>query len=311
MLNEKGVPKIAILMCTYNGARYLTEQIDSLLQQVGCDWRLYVSDDGSTDETLSILKSYQDRLGTAKILIRQGPSRGYAINFLSLAADKSIRADYYAFCDQDDVWLPNKLEVAIDSLKQCAEARPALYCGRTRYTTNQLKPYGLSPCFAFPPCFRNALVQSIAGGNTMLFNQMSKVIVEKSGVRTIVSHDWWLYQLVSGCGGVVVYDPVPYILYRQHGDALIGENQKLLARAKRIVLLIRGRFKNWNSIHIQALTQCSQMLSSEAKLVLETFKTLRAGRLKDRVRLVEVAGLYRQTFAGTVSLYIAAIFNKV
>lgn len=104
-------PSVAILMGTFNGEKYLAEQLDFLEAQTVTNWRLYVSDDGSTDATLDIIHRYQSKWGTDKIQYRLGPQKGFAQNFLSLACDTSIKADYYAFCDQDDVWLPEKLRV--------------------------------------------------------------------------------------------------------------------------------------------------------------------------------------------------------
>jgi len=118
---------------------------------------------------LSILQSYQSQWG-ARLVIRQGPMIGFCANFLGMACDASIEADYYAFCDQDDVWLPEKLEAGIVALSlEHDSGLPLLYCGRTLYVTESLQPCGESEVFSFPKKFRNALVQSVAGGNTMVF----------------------------------------------------------------------------------------------------------------------------------------------
>ena len=99
-------PSVAILMATFNGEKFLAEQLDSLQIQTISNWRLYVSDDGSSDGTMDIIKRYQVLWGADKLQYRPGPQKGFAQNFLSLACDPDIKADYYAFCDQDDVWLP-------------------------------------------------------------------------------------------------------------------------------------------------------------------------------------------------------------
>ena len=96
-------PLVAILMGTMNGARFLPEQLDSLAAQTHQNWVLIASDDGSTDDTLGILKAYQAKWPTGKLIIKEGPKQGFCVNFLSMACDPSIQADYYAFCDQDDV----------------------------------------------------------------------------------------------------------------------------------------------------------------------------------------------------------------
>lgn len=303
---------IAILLCTYNGERFLYQQLDSLERQTHQNWIIFASDDGSNDQTLKVLLQYQTKWPAGKLTIRSGPQKGFCQNFLSLACDSQIRADYYAFCDQDDVWFPEKLEVALQNIiTNQSIAVPYLYCGRTQYVNEQLKPCGLSPLFVFPRTFRNALVQSIAGGNTMVFNQAVKSLIELAGSLEVVSHDWWIYQLVTGVEGEVFYDPVPQLLYRQHEYALVGGNNSFTARIERIWMLLQGRFQNWNTQNINALKQVNHLLVKNHQEILKMFETMRSAALKDRFRLMEVCGLYRQTRRGTFSLFLAAIINKI
>lgn len=305
-------PLVAILMGTKNGERFIAEQLDSLEAQTHQHWVLYVSDDGSTDRTISILKEYQVKWPAGKMIIRNGPQQGFCVNFLSLACDPKIQLDFYAFCDQDDVWLPNKLKVAIENILENQENNVTyLYCGRTIYVNEKLKQKGLSPLFVFPRTFRNALIQSIAGGNTMVFNQSTKSLLEKVGIVLHPSHDWWLYQLVSGVGGVVFYDRVPHVLYRQHRNAIIGGNQSLSARLDRIYMVFRGDFRSWSNQNIEILCNIKQLLTHGSRENLELFIKLRDASLRDRFRLLEVAGLYRQTWTGTISLLLAALFKRL
>ena len=107
----------AILLCTLNGARFLPAQLSSLGRQRFRNWRLFVSDDGSTDETLSIISNYQREKGGASVVVREGPRQGVVRNFLGLACDACISADYFAYSDQDDIWEPDKLSRAIEWLQ--------------------------------------------------------------------------------------------------------------------------------------------------------------------------------------------------
>lgn len=304
--------RVAILLCTYNGARFLAEQLDSLDSQTHRGWVLIVSDDGSSDQTLEILHQYQAKWPKGKMIIRNGPQRGFCQNFLSLACDAEIKADYFAFCDQDDVWLPEKIAVALQTIAANQNNNiPFLYCGRTTYVTEDLKPCGISPLFVFPPSFRNALVQSIAGGNTMVFNLAAKILIEKAGPLNVSSHDWWLYQLISGAEGDVFYDPVPYLLYRQHDGALVGGNNSFSAKIERVTMLWQGRFQNWNTQNIAALKGVRHLLVKNHQEILRLFEALRGARLRDRFRLMAICGLYRQTRRGTFSLFLAALFKKI
>ena len=315
ILDPETSPFVAILMGTMNGAQFLSEQLDSLAAQTHQNWFLIASDDGSTDDTVKILKVYQAKWPAGKLTIKEGPRQGFCVNFLSMACDSGIKADYYAFCDQDDVWLPNKLEVAVGNIAAHQVHRdvtlPYLYCGRTAYVASDLKPLGLSPLFILPPSFRNALIQSIAGGNTMVFNQRVKGMLERVGVVDVPSHDWWVYQLTSAADGLVYYSKTPQILYRQHSQAQIGGNSSILAKLKRFKMLLKGRFFHWTNQNLVALGRAKGEISKSNSDVLALFVALRDAKLKDRFRLIEVCGLYRQTWGGTISLVFAALLRKL
>src|SRR5262249_46946867 len=160
-----------ILLCTLNGERFLVEQLASLERQTFTNWRLVASDDGSNDHTKSILQAFKRSHETGKVEIIDGPQRGAPANFLFLACRQNPVSDYYAFCDQDDVWEADKLARAIAILEQAPPGVPALYGSRTSLIDESGEKFGLSPLFPKTPTFRCALVQSIAGGNTMVFNR--------------------------------------------------------------------------------------------------------------------------------------------
>ena len=305
-------PTLCILMGTYNGQAFLAEQLLSIENQSYKDWRLIISDDGSTDDTLAIAKTFQEKWGSERLEIREGPKQGFCKNFLSLACDPTIKADYYAFSDQDDVWMVDKLLIAqaYFNAENSAEL-PRVYCGRTQLVDQQLTMLGYSPLFALPRSFRNALVQSIAGGNTMVFNQGAKNLLEAAGLVHVISHDWWLYQLIKGAGGSVFYDPKPTLLYRQHNDALVGSNCSFRSKIDRLAYVLSGRFKNWNSINYQALLTVNDLLTKDNQDILYVFGKFRGAKFKDRIRLLEVCGLYRQTWQGTFSLWLATLINKI
>ena len=223
-----GAPKISdaqvvIFMCTKNGAAFLRQQLDSIADQTHTNWVLYVSDDGSTDETTEILREFEKKHHQATF-IRTGPREGACANFLSLANDPTIVADYFAFSDQDDIWHENKLRRALTWLVTVPSDAPGLYCGRTKLMSIAAGLYGFSPLFTRPPTFRNALVQNIAAGNTVVFNRAAKKLLEVAAMRGVVQHDWWVYQLVAAANGMIHYDPQPTVIYRQHQYNFMGSN---------------------------------------------------------------------------------------
>ena len=311
-IEGRKLKSVVVMLGSYNGGLYLDEQLASINAQTHRNWRLVVSDDGSTDESLDKLRLFSQRCPTGQIEVRQGPRQGFCQNFLQMACDPAIRADYYAFSDQDDVWMPHKLQRALDYLETVKDlSTPHLYCGRTAYVRGDLQVYGYSPLFVFPRSFRNALIQSIAGGNTMVFNQAAKDLLEAVGPVPSPSHDWWLYQLVTGAGGEAYYDPEPALLYRQHPQALVGGNTGIRAKIKRLVMVYQGQFKRWSDQNIESLRRASAYLTDSNRETLELFALMREAGLKDRFRLFKECGLYRQTWQGTWSLKLAALCKKI
>lgn len=309
---DRSSKSIAILLCTMQGQRYLREQLDSIERQTHRNWSIWVSDDGSNDDTHSILNEYRAKLGESRLSIHTGPADGFAANFLSLACKASITADYYAFADQDDVWEADKLAHALHWLQTVPQHLPALYCGRTRSVDANNQDLGFSPLFTKPPCFANALVQSIAGGNTMMFNNAARRFLRKAGPDVkVVSHDWWVYMVVSGCGGRVFYDPAPKVRYRQHGNNLVGTNKGWAAGIVRVRMLMQRRFQNWNDINVAALQTICYQLAPENQRTLELFSIARNSGFFARLAGLRESGIYRQTKLGNLGLVVAAILKKI
>ncbi|WP_225927638.1 glycosyltransferase family 2 protein [Pseudomonas iranensis] len=304
--------RVTILMCTYNGERFLSQQLDSIARQSFQNWDVVVSDDGSTDATLDILRQYAEAWGEGKLTVRQGPKRGFAANFLSLACVAPAQSDFYAWADQDDIWQDAKLDIALKSLQHLPTNIPALYCARTELIDDTGMVIGCSPLFARPASFANALVQSLAGGNTMVFNRSAQVLFQEGGPHLdIVSHDWWAYLLVTGTGGQVVYDPAPTIFYRQHDTNLIGSDMGARARLARLRMMFSGRFKGWNQRNIIALESVRTRLSKENQLTLDLFNRARKSRGAARFLWLRRSGVYRQTVWGSLGLMLAAAINRI
>ncbi|RII75935.1 glycosyltransferase family 2 protein [Pseudomonas monteilii] len=302
---------IAILLCTYNGAKYLREQLNSFIGQTHNNWVLYASDDGSTDGTLDILREYQRTLGS-QLVILDGPRQGFAKNFISLIKNPAVIGDYFAFSDQDDIWLEDKLARSLSVLRQANQDVPALYCSRTQLVDATGRDIGYSPLFSKPPSFRNALVQSLAGANTMLVNSHTRALLATTSADArIVAHDWLTYLVVSAYQGFIVYDPKPTLLYRQHGGNLIGSNMGFKQRLARVALALRGRFAKWNAMNLAILAQHKNSLGLENRRVLEQFELARRSSLLKRLQLLAKTRIYRQTLAGNLSLLAAAILNKL
>jgi len=311
-MTAQKTPQVAILLCTYQGQQYLQAQLDSFVAQTHTNWVLWVSDDGSKDGTHAILNQALKAWGKDKISIHNGPKEGFCANFLSLTCKADIKADYYAYSDQDDIWKPEKLTRALDMLATVPQGVPALYCSRTRVVDADDKHICLSPLFTKTPSFANALMQNIGGGNTMVFNVAARQLLIAAGDKVqVFAHDWWAYMLVSGCGGRVFFDPIPTVRYRQHGCNLVGMNNSWPARLKRVYQLFQGRFREWNDLNIKALKPLQYLLTTNSQQVLNQFEAARQETLARRLLALKRSGIYRQTLLGTLGLIVAAIFNKV
>lgn len=305
-------PKVAILLCSYQGQKYLAEQLDSFEAQGHSNWSVWASDDGSEDETHNILLAFQLKWPVGRMTIHSGPEEGFVANFLSLTCHASICADYYAYSDQDDVWEADKLSRAVQWLQTVPEHVPALYCGRTRLVDAYNQDIGISPLFIKPPSFANALIQNIGGGNTMVFNKAARELLCEAGEAIdVVTHDWWAYMLVTGCGGQVFYDPKPTLRYRQHDGNLVGQNNTWPARFKRIGMLWQGRFKRWNDANIAALQAMQHRLTPANQQLLNQFANARELHVFKRLWQLERTGIYRQTLLGNLGLVAAAVFGKL
>jgi len=304
--------KVAILLATFNGEHYLAEQLESLARQTHQNWVVYASDDGSTDETLQILHRYQKHWGNKRLQIFEGPRKGFSANFLSLIRRQEVEAQYFAFCDQDDIWVPEKLSQALDWMMAIPASTPTLYCSRTRLIDESGALLGFSSKFIAPLTFRNALVQSIAGGNTMVFNEATQRLLSITKESSnIVSHDWWTYILVTGCGGQVRYDPEPRVDYRQHTNNLMGSNASIRDRWVRLRKLFAGTFREWNAANLAAIAPIRSRLTPECQETLLRFEQARDASLFKRLWLIRRARLYRQTFQGNVGLLLATLLRRL
>jgi glycosyltransferase involved in cell wall biosynthesis len=305
--------KVAILLATYDGQDYLLEQLQSIANQSMPDWSLFVSDDGSSDGTKALLQEFANKYSDHEIQILEGPRKGFAQNFLALACNSNICANFFAYADQDDVWISDKLARACHWLEKIPSETPALYCSRTDYVNENLEHIAFSPDYIRAPIFSNALVQNIASGNTMVMNQAARKLLQNAGQEVdIPLHDWWTYMLVTGAGGLVNFDSTPTVLYRQHDGNLWGMNAGWRARFSRIRKLFEGRFQGWNERHVTALYAIHNVLTLEAKQRVDFFAACRnRSSLIERLVSLKRSGVYRQTSLANLGLLTAVLFRKI
>lgn len=305
-------PCVGIILCTYNGAQFLRAQLDSISRQNHRKWKLYISDDGSQDETLVILDQFASDYPYGQVTIFSGPQRGFSNNFLSVLIRPEIQEEFIAFSDQDDVWMENKIESSLIALKEFANDAPAMHCSRTRYIDESNRVIGESALFTKSPSFANALVQSIGGGNTMMINKAAlEVLRPIAQSREIFSHDWWIYLVVSALGGKVIYEPNPLVLYRQHSHNVMGMNTSISQKWRRIKMLWSGEFRRWNDLNIAAIQPLYSQMPLSIRNSFDNFSLGRHQVFWPRLLMLRRSGIYRQTTLGNVGLLFAALFNKI
>ena len=212
--------KVAILMSTYNGEKYIKEQIESLLSQTYRNIEIYIRDDGSKDNTIKIIKNYKEK--NNNIILKEGKNIGFINSFFELL-NLCNDADYYAYCDQDDVWMNDKIERAVKFLGKTDENKPALYFSNSDYydsdmnflaTAEKNKIYN----------FRNSLVECVTQGMTMVINNKTRQTIIENKPETCLFHDWWTYMICSGFGQIV-YDDKSLVKYRRHNKSVTVEGK--------------------------------------------------------------------------------------
>ena len=310
-------PVIHVLLATYNGEHYLRQQWASLESQEGVELVVHVADDGSTDGTIALLRDLAGAAGGAIRALRwvdAPPRRSATRSFLLLldAALGDADAQWFAYCDQDDIWLPSKLAEAFAILAPHAAEGPVLYGGRTVAIDGEGRQTGLSPLFRHRPCFRNAMVQNIMGGNTMLLNRAAASQVAAASRPGVEWHDWLTYQVVSGAGGYVYYDPRPFLWYRQHGANVMGSNLRWRARWQRLISMLRGNFREWNDLNVAALTQRTVSLTARNRERLDAFRRAReAGTPWSRLAWLRRSGAFRQRPSEQLMLWLACALRRL
>lgn len=310
-MNIYKTDKKAILLATYRGECFLEEQIESLLKQTDDQWMLYIHDDGSDDKTAEIIESYAERYPD-KIVLVEGPSTGGAKNnFLFLM--KQVEAPYYMCCDQDDVWLPKKIEMTYQNMQKLEGSQekkiPCLVFTELKVVNDKLEviaekmsDYQKLDCRNLK--LSRMLMQNSVTGCTMMMNRtLRDMVISYKNHDRIIMHDWWA-SIIAAQFGKVSYVEEPTILYRQHGKNSVGA----LDTGNVSYVLKKVRQFQKNRIAIQN-TQW------QAKELVETFhldadsvpaqlaSCIEAGKWK-RLRTYQKNDLYKSGWARNLGLIV-------
>lgn len=239
--------KLIVLMSTYNGEKYIRQQLDSLLKQELLPTKILIRDDGSRDDTVRILEEYCSEYSFIEYYY--GNNKGPAKSFWDLIRNCED-ADYYALCDQDDVWFEDKLKMAVEALEKVNKDIPLLYCSKYTLTDQNLNPIdsNVSSLYNFSD-FAHSLVYHTAPGCTFVFNNEARKKIIKYDVdkEYCVIHDAIIHKVVTMFGKMVL-DNTSHMYYRQHGNNEIGMNANVLKTFfGRVNRFLNGKIRNYRS----------------------------------------------------------------
>lgn len=222
--------RIMVLLSTYNGEKYIAGQLRSILDQLPASGTILVRDDGSHDCTAACVSA----LGDPRITLQQGRNLGFGASFLSLLEQVPADVDLVLFSDQDDVWLPGKIDRARAALHALGNV-PGLYGSAQMLADQALRPLQVTPSWPRGPSLAGALVENIVTGCSAALNGAAVRLLQRAAAPPgVCFHDWWAYLVVSAFG-IVVHDNEPTLLYRQHGNNQIGHGAGWLGRQRQIV----------------------------------------------------------------------------
>lgn len=300
---------VAILLSTYNGERFLSEQINSILTQNYKDWKLYIRDDGSTDNTQQIIRKYANQ--DSRIIFTNEDNVtnvGVKRSFFTLL--QNANADYYMFCDQDDVWLPDKVS---ETVAVASEDAPLLIHTDLKVVDSTLNTLGLMYDNDFHDAFHDALFSNSVTGCTMLLNQKLKNIILSLPYDTnkIVMHDWW-FSLIAATFGKIIFLKKPNILYRQHGDNTFGANVTAFQRLQRLFKM-KKEVKRFAEAYVQDnyfYDICFDQLNVTQKSLLKAINLIFTGN--NGLHAARILAKYRirkTTLKGTLMLWYVSIFK--
>jgi rhamnosyltransferase len=259
--------KVAVIMSTYNGEQFVKEQLDSILNQTYKNIEIVVRDDGSKDNTVKIIKEYQKTYKNIKLY--EGENLGFIKSFFELL--KLEEADYYAYADQDDIWIEHKIELAVNSLNSLDDSKPNMAFGNSDYYDENMKFIGYGEKDR-EYSFLKSLFSCVGQGMTMTVNKKTRDMIIENMPKSCFFHDWWTYILCVGLGNIA-YDNVTTVKYRRRKQNATSEGQGylrlLIWRIKNLLFKngmkdIKQQMLNFKEIYYNEL-------SDENKKIIDLF----------------------------------------
>lgn len=277
------IPEVQVLLSTYNGQKYILQQLESIVLQSEASVNCLIKDDGSIDGTFNILNQYAK--GHSNIqLANFGDNLGFARSFFELVKI-SGNYSYFAFSDQDDVWLPDKLKVAVNTINGFENIPCMYFCNCDLVDENLNRIRVMYDDLRLPDKKFERLLENRAAGCTIVFNRKARDMFLHANTAKIQYHDFWLYVICSYFGKVF-YDPIPRILYRQHSNNQIGNRPSLSKLWRQRKKQLKNKEIHAREYMAQELLQhFDEQLTKEEKDQIAVIASYRTS-VKDRLKLM-------------------------
>lgn len=308
--NKKNV---VVLLSAYNGEKYIEKQVESIEKQtISDDVTLIIRNDGSTDDTLNILKKIAKKY--SNIILINGKNIGLIRSFFALLefAVKKYEFNFYAFSDQDDYWQNDKLESAIDRLNHEKGDIPLLYGCTSIIVDENLKPTGFKTQTQKKDItfFNSAIQNIIPGHNQVLNRKLATLLVDQSvNYSKIYSQDLWITN-VAAVMGKIIFDNNPHTLYRMHGNNELGYGTSKFNRTISHLKRLNKKESKKIAMQLNYFYECyKKALTVEQRRELKTFFESQK-KLKDRLRYTKQMRLYRQNDKETILLKALYLFKQ-
>lgn len=295
--------KVLILLSTYNGEKYLPELLASLLNQRGVDLHILIRDDGSKDNTIAYLKTVADR----RVEFYIGENKRAVGSFLELIQKAPLNYDYYTFCDQDDVWLEDKVSTAVGKLNKVESNRPSLYYTGQIITNNDLTVLYKHNLDERRSVKANCIFNQMAGC-TAVFNKALLQELKKYKPQNIYGHDVWCYRVCAALEGNIIVESEGKILYRQHGDNVVGLQRGIRGKLKTVQDYI---FKYNASSYAQELLEgYSEQLSDDWRNYFTDIVRANSS-IMARIRIMTDSGITFNSVVLRIIFWLKVLLRKL
>ena len=294
---------VAVLISTYNGEKYISKQLDSLLKQNYKNLKIYIRDDGSSDNTLKIIDKYMQK--NKNIILYKGENLGYCASFMKLLLD-CPKSDYYAFCDQDDYWCENKIERAVEQLSEVGDI-PSLYYSEVNVVDENLELI-YKTLYTGVDTVGSSYNTAPVIGCTCVINDKLRSYFKKYGVPdNCVSHELFLYRFCLMINGKVVHDKESYILYRQHGNNVVGITNSPLKKIKAYEKYAKTR----NYMAKSYIEKYASIIPEENYKIIKNVAEFYKHNILNKFRLIFSKKYKSQKFKSDLKFIYDVIFNKI